>query len=59
MTKNELTKKLKIIREALKLFPKIVKQNEMRGRSHRKLLKAFAPAAKSFAKRKKSTQVGT
>lgn len=47
-TKNN---QIKAIQQALKTFPKIVKQNEKRGRSHRKLMKAFEPMAKDLALR--------
>jgi hypothetical protein len=53
MTKKEKQNKLAVIARTIKGFPKIVKQNEMRGKSHRSLMKAFAPMAKDLAKRVK------
>lgn len=43
MTEKEKRNKLKAIERALQEFPKIVKQNALRGRNHRKLMKAFNP----------------
>ncbi len=54
MTKKEKKNKLKVIEQALQGFPKVVKQNEQRGKAHRKLMKAFEPMAKDLAKRIKN-----
>lgn len=43
------TKKIKAIQKALKNFPKLVKQNEKRGASFRKLVKDFAPTKRKLA----------
>ena len=57
MIKKEKQNKLKVIKQALQCFPKIVKQNEQRGKTHRKLMKAFEPMAKDLAKKIKRGKV--
>lgn len=51
MTEKEQKAKLEAIERALKIFPSIVKQNAARGRSHRRLMKLFAPVTKDLARR--------
>lgn len=51
MTLKERNRRLKIIKETLKYFPKVVAQNVKRGKSHRKLMKAFEPMARDLEKR--------
>lgn len=53
MSPKEQKNKRKEIEKALKLFPKIVKQDVERGKAHRKLMKAFEPMAKKLEKRMK------
>ena len=59
MTEKEKRSKLEAIRRALQVFPKIVKQDVERGKSHQKLMKAFEPMAKDLARRVKSKKKST
>jgi hypothetical protein len=56
MTEKEKRNKLKDIKLALQVFPQVVKQNEARGKAHRKLMKAFEPMAKDLARRVKAAK---
>jgi len=58
MTEKEHRARLKAIAKALKIFPKIVKQDEERGREHRKRMKAFEPMARDLARRVKAQREG-
>lgn len=55
---NEQKARKKRIEAALKNFPKIVEQNSLRGKSLRKLMKAFEPMARDLARRKKRSSSG-
>ncbi len=50
------SEQLKRIENGLRDFSKIVEQNARRGRSHRKLMKAFEPMAKDLARRIKARE---
>ena len=50
------SEQLKRIENGLRDFRKIVEQNARRGRSHRKLMKAFEPMAKDLARRIKARE---
>ena len=57
MNDEEKEKRLRSIHQALKVFPAIVKQDEARGKAHRKLLKAFEPMAKDLRRRMKARKL--
>ena len=50
------SEQLKRIENGLRDFRKVVEQNARRGRSHRKLMKAFEPMAKDLARRIKARE---
>lgn len=59
MTEKEKQNKLRVIKQTLQSFPKIVKQDVERGKAHQKLMKAFEPMAKDLARRVMSKKIST